>query len=326
MVRAGAGEPRIIEGSRPGAAMQVLVPRHRARAGALDVAYVDAGPPHGPPVVLLHGFPYSIQAYAQVVPILVEAGCHVLVPELRGYGATRFRDASTPRSGEQAALGADLLALLDALALPRAVLAGYDWGGRAACVVAALWPQRCAGLVSCGGYNIHDIAAAVHPEAPEQEHRYWYQYYFHGERGRAGLDAHRRALGRLLWSLWSPTWRFDDETFGHTALAFDNPDFVDVVVHSYRHRYGLVPGDPAVATLQAQLATQPPITVPAITLDGADDGVRPPGDVRLHAHRFGGPREHRVLDGVGHNVPQEAPAAFAAAVLELVRRRDEGTR
>jgi pimeloyl-ACP methyl ester carboxylesterase len=299
--------------------MATLVPQHRVAAGALEVAYHESGPRDGPVAVLLHGFPYSIQAYAEVVPCLVDAGCRVVVPELRGYGATRFRDAALPRSGEQAALGADLLALLDALAVSRAVLAGYDWGGRAACVVAALWPQRCAGLVSCNGYNIQDIAGSVRPAPPEREHRYWYQYYFHGARGRAGLEQYRRELCRLLWSLWSPTWRFDDATYAATAAAFDNADFVDVVVHSYRHRYGLVPGDPAVAAVEARLAEGPSIGVPAITIDGADDGVSSPSDGARYAQCFTGPWTHRVFPGVGHDVPQEAPADFAAAVLELVR-------
>ena len=214
-------------------------------AGVLNVAYLDTGPAHGPPVLLMHGFPYDIHAYAEVVPMLTAKGCRVIVPYLRGYGETRCVDAATPRSGEQAALGADLLALMDALALPRAVLAGYDWGGRAACVVAALWPQRCTGLVSYNSYNIQHIANAMQPLPPDGERRLWYQYYFHSDRGRAGLAAQRRALCKLLWQTWSPTWAFDDATFERSAVAFDNPDFVDVVIHSYRHRFGLVPGDPA---------------------------------------------------------------------------------
>jgi pimeloyl-ACP methyl ester carboxylesterase len=223
------------------------------------------------------------------------------------------------RSGEQAALGADLLALMDALQVPRAVLAGYDWGGRAACVVAALWPQRCAGLVSFNSYNIQNIARAMEPDTPDNELRLWYQYYFHSERGRAGLAKDRRAVTRLLWKLWSPTWRFDEATFERSAAAFDNEDFVDVVIHSYRHRFGLVPGDPAYAEIERRLAAQPPIEVPAITFDGADDGVRPPAAAGAHAHCFSGPRSHRVVPGVGHNMPQEAPREFADAVLELLR-------
>jgi pimeloyl-ACP methyl ester carboxylesterase len=287
-------------------------------AGVLDIAYFEAGPADGPPVLLMHGFPYDIHSYVEVAPMLAGAGCRVIVPYLRGYGATRFLSDATPRSGEQAALGADLLALLDALAIPRAVLAGYDWGGRAACGVAALWPERCAGLVSLNSYNIQNIARAMEPEPPENEQRLWYQYYFHNERGRAGLAADRRALTRLLWRLWSPTWAFDDATFERSGAAFDHPDFVDVVIHSYRHRYGLVPGDPAYAGIEARLAAQPSITVPAITFDGADDGVRPAADASAHAHRFAGPRSHRVIPGVGHNMPQEAPRVFADAVLELI--------
>ncbi|RZL92834.1 MAG: alpha/beta hydrolase [Variovorax sp.] len=298
--------------------MKRMEPLRSIRANVLEIAYFEAGPADGPPVLLMHGFPYDIHSYADVAPLLAETGCRVIVPYLRGYGATRFLSEATPRSGEQAALGADLLALLDALAIPRAVLAGYDWGGRAACVVAALWPERCEGLVSLNSYNIQDIAKAMVPDVPENELRLWYQYYFHSERGRAGLAADRRAVARLLWRLWSPTWAFDEATFERSAAAFDHPDFVEVVIQSYRHRFGLVPGDPAYADIEAQLAAQPPITVPAITFDGADDGVRPPADASAHAHRFTGPRSHRIVPGAGHNLPQEAPHVFANAVLELV--------
>ena len=296
--------------------MQAL---HTTRAGVLEIASYQCGPADGAPVFLMHGFPYDIHAYAEVAPLLAEAGCRVIVPYLRGFGPTRFLDPQTPRSGEQAALGADLLALMDALRVPRAVLAGYDWGGRAACVVAALWPGRCAGLVSYNSYNIQDIARAMEPDAPANELRLWYQYYFHSERGRAGLAKDRRALTRLLWQLWSPTWRFDDATFERSAPAFDNPDFVDVVIHSYRHRFGLVAGDPACADIERRLAAQPAITVPTITFDGTDDGVRSPAPAQASAHRFAGPRSHRAVPGVGHNMPQEVPRVFADAVLELVR-------
>ncbi|HXE49794.1 MAG TPA: alpha/beta hydrolase [Ramlibacter sp.] len=298
--------------------MTTMQPLRHIRAGVLDVAYFEAGPAEGPPVFLMHGFPYDIHAYAEVTPLLAAAGCRVIVPYLRGYGPTRFLSDDTPRSGEQAALGADLLALMDALGIARAVLGGYDWGGRAACVVAALWPERCAGLVSLNSYNIQNIAQAMEPEPPDNEQRLWYQYYFHSERGRAGLAANRRALARLLWQLWSPTWAFDDETFERSADAFDNPDFVDVVIHSYRHRFGLVPGDPACTEIERRLAAQPAIGVPTITFDGADDGVRPPADAAAHAYHFTGPRSHRLVAGAGHNLPQEVPHVFAAAVLELV--------
>ena len=296
-----------------------LGPLHHVRAGVLDIAHHDSGPAGGPPVVLMHGFPYDVHTYAEVAPRLAAQGCRVVVPYMRGYGPTRFVDDATPRSGEQAAFGADLLALLDALAIPRAVLAGYDWGGRAVCVVAALWPERCAGLVSLNSYNIQNIATAMRPDTPEKEHSLWYQYYFHNERGRAGLTADRRALCLLLWKLWSPTWTFDAATFERSAAAFDHPDFVDVVIHSYRHRFGLVAGDPALADIERRLAAQPPITVPSITFDGADDGVRPPAPAALHARHFTGTRSHRVVPGVGHNLPQEVPQVFADAVLELVR-------
>src|SRR2546425_793515 len=207
-------------------------------AGVLSVAYLEAGAPGGSPVVLLHGFPYDVHAYDEVAPILASSGCRVLTPYLRGFGPTHFRSAQTPRSGQQAALGSDLLALVDALAIDRAVLAGYDWGGRAACIVAALWPQRVLGLVSGNGYNIQDIPGSAKPAAAEQEHRLWYQYYFHTERGRAGLHANRRELCRLLWRLWSPNWEFAYANYDRTAASFDNPDFVGVVIHSYRHRFG----------------------------------------------------------------------------------------
>ena len=289
------------------------------QAGVLSVALHEAGPPDGPPVFLMHGFPYDIHAYAQVTPLLAAQGCRVYVPYLRGFGATGFLSDSTPRSGEQAALGNDLRELMDALNVPKAVLAGYDWGGRAACVVAALWPQRCAGLLSFNSYNIHNIARSMEPDTPENERSLWYQYYFHSERGRNGLIKDRRAVCRLLWKLWSPTWVFDDATFERSAAAFDNPDFVDVAIQSYRHRYALTPGDPALLEIERRLAEQPPISVRSITFDGADDGVRQVALASQHAHLFTGGREHRVVRGVGHNMPQEVPQVFADAVMELVR-------
>jgi pimeloyl-ACP methyl ester carboxylesterase len=291
----------------------------RVQAGVLDVAYLEFGPPDGPPAVLLHGFPYDARACTAAAERLAAGGVRCLVPYLRGYGPTRFLDPATPRSGEQAALGADLLAFLDALGIARAVLAGYDWGGRAACVVSALWPDRAQGLVSCGvGYNIQNIPASGRPVAPEAEHRLWYQYYLHGERGRAGLTGNREAFCRLLWQLWSPSWAFDAGTYAQTALSFGNPDFVDVVVHSYRHRFGLVPSDPALVEIEARLAAQPAITVPSIVLLGADDGVAPPSATDTDARHFTGPYRREIVAGVGHNFPQEAPEAFAAAVRALL--------
>ncbi len=283
-------------------------------AGVLKVAYSESGAPDGWPVVLLHGFPYDIHAYDGVAPALAAAGARVIVPYLRGFGPTRFLSPDTPRSGQQAALGADLLALLDGLGIGSAFLAGYDWGGRAACVVAALWPERVCGLVSYNSYNIQNVAKSSEPNTPENEYGIWYQYYFHSERGRAGLVKDRRSFCRLLWRLWSPTWQFDDATFDQTADAFDNPDFIDVVIHSYRHRFALVAGDPALEAIERRLAAQPNITVPTVTLDGAADGIRP-GGTAAHAVHFTGRHEHRVIDNAGHNLPQEAPRAFAEAVL-----------
>jgi pimeloyl-ACP methyl ester carboxylesterase len=291
----------------------------RIDAGALSVAYRELGPADGPTVILLHGFPYDVEAYAAVAPRLATRGLRVFVPWLRGYGPTRFLSPATPRSGQQAVLAHDLLALMDALDIPEALLAGYDWGGRAACIVSALWPERVRGLVTGNGYNLQDIAASARPQRPENEHRYWYQWYFHGERGRAGLEQDRRGLCRLLWRLWSPHWDFDEATFRRTAASFDNPDFVDVVIHSYRHRYALVPGDPAVADTERRLAAQPSIAVPAIAIDGDGDGVTPLGGCEGHAHHFTGSYERRVLPRVGHNIPQEAPDAFTDAILALAR-------
>ncbi|EFL50242.1 alpha/beta hydrolase fold protein [Solidesulfovibrio fructosivorans JJ]] len=286
-------------------------------AGVLSVAYDERGDRLGWPVVLLHGFPYDIRAYDAVAPALAAQGARVIVPSLRGFGPTRFLDARTPRSGEQAALGSDLLALLDALGLERAVLAGYDWGGRAACIVSALWPERVMGLVTVNGYNIQNIAQAGEPDTPGNEYRYWYQYYFHGERGRAGLARNRQDFCRLLWRLWSPTWNFTDDVYAASAESFDNPDFVDVVIHSYRHRHGLAPGDPAYAAVEGRLAAQPSIAVPTLALDGEDDGVMPRGLDCGNAARFTGRFAHRTIPGVGHNPPQEAPEAFARAVLAV---------
>ena len=287
-------------------------------AGVLEVAYEEIGGADGTPVFLLHGFPYDVHAFDEAAPLLAAQGCRVIAPYLRGYGPTRFLATTTPRSGQQAVLGHDLLALMDALAIPTAVLAGYDWGGRAACIIAALWPERVRGLVSCGGYNIQDIPRSVNPQPPEDEYRYWYQYYFHGERGRAGLTQHRRELGKLLWRLWSPNWRFDDVTYERTAASFDNPDFVEVVIHSYRHRFGLAPGDPSVEATEARLATRPQITVPSVVLHGDTNGVSPAAGSERHRRLFTGAYERTVIPGVGHNVPQEAPATFAAAILSLL--------
>ena len=288
------------------------------RTATLDVAYEESGGASGAPVLLLHGWPYDPRCYDDVVPPLVTAGCRVIVPYLRGFGATRFFSADTPRSGQQAALGNDLRELLDALGIARATLAGYDWGGRAACVVAALWPERVRGLVTGNGYNIQNIAASVNPVAPAQEHRFWYQYYFHTERGRAGLEQNRRALCRYIWQIWSPDWAFDDATYEKSAVSFDNPDFVAVTIQSYRHRFGYAAGDAALEPIEQRLAAQPAITVPTIVLHGASSGIQPPAGSEAHARHFTGPYQRRVLPRIGHNLPQEAPLAVADAVLELI--------
>jgi pimeloyl-ACP methyl ester carboxylesterase len=299
--------------------MNTLAPNRTINAGVLNIALHEAGPADGKPVFLMHGFPYDIHTYVDVVPLLVAKGCKVYVPYLRGFGPTKFLSDATLRSGEQAALGADLLALMDALNVKQATLAGYDWGGRAACVVAALWPERCSGLISFNSYNIQNIAKAMIPDTATNEHSLWYQYYFHSERGRAGLAKDRRGICRLLWQLWSPTWKFDEATFERSAKAFDNPDFVDVVIQSYRHRFALAKGDPAYLDIERSLAAQPVITVPTITFDGEDDGVRPPALATQHDHLFSGKRSHRWVPRVGHNMPQEVPEIFANAVLELIK-------
>jgi pimeloyl-ACP methyl ester carboxylesterase len=303
---------------RRASSTQRLEPLRHVDAGVLNVAYYEAGPADGPAVMLLHGFPYDIHSYVDVAPMLAVQGCRVIVPYLRGYGPTRFRDPATTRSGEQAAMGADLMALMDALSVPRAVFAGYDWGGRAACVGAALWPERCIGLVCVNSYLIQNIAKAMTPAKVEQEVAFWYQYYFQLERGRAGLATNRRDIAKTLWKQWSPNWHFDDACFERTAAAHDNPDYVDVVIHSYRHRYGLADSDPQYGDIQRRLAALPAITVPAITLDGDGDGVAPATDGTASAAKFASPRSHRIIPRAGHNLPQEEPEAFAAAVMDLV--------
>lgn len=288
------------------------------RAGELEVGYHEAGPADGDVVVLLHGFPYDIHSYVEVAPTLAADGLRVIVPHLRGHGSTRFLDPATPRSGQQAALGADLVALLDALGIPRAVLAGYDWGARAACVVAALWPERCTGLVSVNSYLIQDIGAAMTPIRPDLEAGFWYFYYFLTERGRAGLAADPRGVADVIWRRNSPEWSFDAATLDRAAEAFANPDYVDVVIHSYRHRLGFAPGSPAHAELERRLAAQPALPVPSVTLDGLADGNFPATDGRPSAAHFTGPRRHLRVPHAGHNLPQEAPRAFADAVRAAI--------
>jgi pimeloyl-ACP methyl ester carboxylesterase len=284
----------------------------------LEIAYEESGPENGAPVLLMHGFPYDPRAYDEVVPRLVASGCRTIVPYLRGYGRTRFLSDQTMRSGQQAAMGRDLVDLMDALNIPSATVAGFDWGGRGACVAAAIWPQRVRGLVLANSYSIQDVAAAARPRPPAQEHRAWYQFYFHTERGRAGLAANRREFCKLLWQLWSPNWKFDQATYERTAASFDNSDFVDVVIHSYRHRFGYAPGDPELEPIEQRLASLPPIAAPTITISGGGDGVSTPAPAGSQARFFTGPVQHRVVPLIGHNTPQEAPAAVAEALLELI--------
>jgi len=289
------------------------------RTRVLDIAYEESGPPTGRPVVLMHGFPDDVHAYDDVAPPLAAAGYRVIVPYLRGYGSTRFLDPATPRSGEQAALGHDLLDLIDALDLKSPILAGYDWGGRAACIVSALWPERVGGLVSITGYNIQNIAGANDPASAAAEYRLWYQWYFHTERGIAGLTQNRAPICRLLWELWSPNYRFTDADYAKTAAAFDNPDFVAVVIQSYRHRFGNAPGDPRYAGVETRLAAQPKISVPTIVLHGEADGVGPAAGSETHARYFTGSYRREVIPVAGHFLPREAPEAVVKAVCELGR-------
>ncbi|MHC3426662.1 alpha/beta fold hydrolase [Streptomyces sp. DT18] len=313
----GRGNARTAKGSTGGAPHGGLGPLRHVRTDVLDIAYHDIGPAHGTPVVLLHGWPFDpVGSYGAVAPALARRGYRCYVPYLRGHGETRFRHAHTPRSGQQAALGADLLAFLDALRVPRALFAGYDWGGRAADVAAALWPERCVGLVSVNGYLIQNLAVAREPLPPSIESGYWYFFYFLTERGRKGLTRDRAGLARVVWQRNSPQWHFTEAEFARAAELWDNPDYVDVVIHGYRHRLDAAPGAPAYAEWEALLREQPRIVVPAVTLDGEADGVTPWTDGSGYAAHFTGPWNHHVIPGAGHNVPQERPDAFTEAVVE----------
>ena len=288
------------------------------RTPVLEIAYEEWGDPAAFPVILLHGFPDDARAWDEVAPALAGAGHRVLVPWLRGYGPTRFLDPGAPRMAQQAAIGQDLLDLMDALALPRVALAGYDWGGRAACIAAIVAPARVRALVTIGGYNVQDTIATPRPASVTQERANWYQWYFNTERGRLGLEQNRRELCRFLWREWSPGWRFDDATFDRTAPAFDNPDFVDVVIHSYRHRHRHAPGEPRFDAVERRLAERPPITVPSRVLHGAEDTVDPPRRSESHMALFPAGTERRVVAGSGHFLPREQPAAVAGAIRELL--------
>jgi len=284
----------------------------------LEIAYEAQGDPQGFPIILLHGFPDDARAWDGVAAPLAAAGHRVLVPYLRGYGPTRFLDPAAPRMAQQAAIGQDLLDFVGALGLPRVALAGYDWGGRAACIAAILAPVRVRALVTVTGYNVQNTLAPPRPAPVAQERAYWYQWYFNTERGRRGLEQNRRELCRLLWREWSPSWRFDDATFDRTAQSFENPDFVDVVIHSYRHRYGNAPGEPRFDALERRLAERPPIEVPTIVLHGAEDTVDPPHRSESHLARFPAGTARQVVPGAGHFLPRERPAVVAEAILELL--------
>ena len=288
----------------------------QVNAGVLNVGYAEAGPADGPAVILLHGWPYDIYSYVDVAPALAEAGYRVIVPYLRGYGTTRFLLAETPRNGQPSALAADVIDLMDALKIEKATVGGFDWGGRSADIVAALWPERCKALVSVSGYLIGSQASGKVPLPPKAELQWWYQYYFATERGRAGYDKYRRDFAKLIWQLASPKWTFDDATFDRSAAAFDNPDHVDIVVHNYRWRLGLAAGEPKFDDLEKRLAESPVISVPTITLEGDANGAPHP-EASAYAKKFSGRYSHRTIKGgIGHNLPQEAPQAFVEAVME----------
>ncbi|CAN7457224.1 alpha/beta hydrolase [Bradyrhizobium sp. LjRoot220] len=292
-------------------------PLRQVDAGVLNVAYVDVGPANGPVVILLHGWPYDIHAFADVAPILAAKGFRVIVPYLRGYGATRFLASDTMRNGQQAAFAVDVIALMDALKIEKAVFGGFDWGARAANIVAALWPERCKALVSVSGYDVEDREADKAPLPPADEKRWWYEFYFTTERGRAGYDKYRREFAKLIWQLASPNWQFDDATFARSAAALDNPDQVSICIHNYRWRLGLAEGEAKYDALESKLAAAPVIAVPTITLEGDANGA-PHLEPSAYARKFSGKYFHRQLKGgIGHNLPQEAPQAFASAIVDV---------
>jgi pimeloyl-ACP methyl ester carboxylesterase len=298
-----------------------LGPIKQIDAGDLNVGYAEAGPAGGQAVILLHGWPYDIHTYVDVVPVLAAAGYHVIVPYLRGYGTTRFRSDATARNGQQAVVAVDVVALMDALRIERAVLGGCDWGARTANIIAALWPERCKGLVSVSGYLIGSQAANKTPLPPAAELQWWYQYYFATERGQAGYEKYRREFAKLIWQTASPKWAFDDATFERSAASFDNPDHVSIVVHNYRWRLGLAQGESKYDDLERRLAEAPVISVPTITLEGDANGAPHP-DASAYARKFSGKYSHRLITGgVGHNLPQEAPRDFAKAVIDVAGQR-----
>jgi pimeloyl-ACP methyl ester carboxylesterase len=286
-------------------------------AGVLNVGYAEAGPANGPAVILLHGWPYDIHSYVDVAPLLASAGYRVIVPYLRGYGATRFLSSETLRNGQQSAIAVDIIALMDALKIGKAIIGGFDWGARTANIMAALWPERCKALVSVSGYLIGNPESNKAPLPPKAELEWWYQFYFATERGRAGYEKYRHDFNKLIWQLASPKWNFDDATFDRSATSFDNPDHVSIVIHNYRWRIGLAEGEPKYDDIEKQLAEGPVITVPTITLEGDANGAPHP-EASSYAKKFSGKYAHRIIKGgVGHNLPQEAPRAFAKAVIDV---------
>ncbi|MGK5731946.1 alpha/beta fold hydrolase [Streptomyces sp. URMC 124] len=296
-------------------------PLKKVRAGLLEIGYAEMGPAHGTPVICLHGWPYDIHSFVDVAPLLAAEGHRVIVPYLRGHGTTRFVSPRTFRNGQQSAIALDTIALMDALGLEQAVLAGFDWGARTAGIIAALWPGRCRALVSVGGYLTVNLEANLRPLAPATEHAWWYQYYFATERGRMAMEdrGKRHDLTRLVWNTVSPTWNFDDATFERTAAAFENPDYAPIVIHNYRWRLSLAEGERRYEPYEKRLAARPVVTVPTVTLDAERDPFTVPGDGSAYRDRFAGPYDHRTLKGIGHNTPQEAPEAFARAVLDAIR-------
>ncbi|HEY6790926.1 MAG TPA: alpha/beta hydrolase [Trebonia sp.] len=314
-----AGAPRLgMAGSAKAPASASFGPVRQIAAGVLDVGYVEAGPADGRPVILMHGFPYDIHSYVTVAPLLASEGYRVIVPYFRGYGTTTFRSGSTPRNPDQAAFALDILALMDALKIEQAILAGYDWGSRTGDIIAALWPKRVKALVSVGGYLITNLAAQKLPLPPKAENAWWYQYYFDTERGVLGLTKYRYELGLFVWQFNSPTWRFSTQAYDQTAAAFSNQDYVTIVIGNYRWRQGLYASAPEYASIEDKLQESPVIAVPTITIDGQHDPFTPPGNGAAYRDKFTGTYEHRVFP-VGHNVPQEAPGAFALAVLDADR-------
>jgi pimeloyl-ACP methyl ester carboxylesterase len=294
-------------------------PLKQIDAGVLNIGYAEAGPADGPPVILLHGWPYDIQSYVEVAPLLASAGYRVIVPFVRGCGTTRFLSSATFRNGQQTAVAADTIAMMDALKIEKAILGGYDWGGRTADIIAALWPERCKALVAVSGYLISEPEANKTPLPPKAEYQWWYQYYFATERGALGYDKYRRDFAKLIWQIASPKWEFDDATFDRTAASFDNPDYVAIVIHNYRWRLGLAGGDPQYNDAENRLAASPVIAVPTITLEGDANGA-PHADAEAYRRKFTSTYAHRVIGrGVGHNLPQEAPQAFAQAVVDVDR-------